>query len=971
MPIAKRIAWGVLVGACPALVVGQPLVPLADEVSKPLLPTGILRHDVHIQGQLAYLFQTDAGEHVIHVAGDFEMKMGGRTLKATQAVIWLSPRRFEDMEYRRYEVFLARGARVVEPAGTVSEGPLLFVTLNSTGELTLSADRRAFASSADTAVYRDALAVREQVRQGLPAGGPGPTPGGVVPLAVTPLREEPPPQIHYTARETTFSRLEDGRQVLTGIGEVYFFRGATRSVDALELQADAAVVFLKLDDGGQAGRAPDAQADESMQTALDAAGVAANYLEGDIRMAFGERTIRASRLYYDLVQDRALILDAVAFGMIPKRDVPLYLRAAQIRQLSSVEYSADRAIVTTSEFHTPHYHIGAEHVTLIDQTPRSPLGGPSGLGATAFRMRHVTFNLYNLPIMYWPFAAGRVAEGEVALRGISVGASDDFGLTVETEWDLFSLLSFEPPRGFDAELRLDYYSDRGAAVGLDLDYERDHYFGLYRSYVIDDHGKDNLGRFRAEEPDTDVRGRWTWRHRHHLPDDWELTFEISYLSDRAFLEEYFEREFDEGKDQETLIYAKKQRDNWAFTAIAQWRLNDFLTQTERLPELSFRLIGEPLGDWGTFFSENRTGFIRYRAAEKELFLLIRRGSDGPSSGAVGRMDSRQELEFPLTLGPVKVVPFASFRRTAWDDSMAGGGRSRLFATYGVRAGMYLSRVFPDFESDLLDVHGIRHVIKTDVIAWASDSNRDSDELFPFDQGVEGIDDFDGVTVGVRQRWQTKRGPPEDRRIVDWLTFDAELGLFNNAPGTRDLRSPLSRLVPTKNPRRSVRTNGFTSFTRPENSVARNYVNTALIWRLNDATALFSEMNYDLNDGEVDILNLSLAVDRTPRFSYMVGYRFIEENDSNLLGIGFNYRLDEKHTIAVRESFDLDRGDTLDFTVGYIRKYPRWYVAVSFELDESESDAGVSFSVWPEGLPRATIGSRRFTGVAGSTALTTN
>jgi hypothetical protein len=131
------------------------------------------------------------------------------------------------------------------------------------------------------------------------------------------------------------------------------------------------------------------------------------------------------------------------------------------------------------------------------------------------------------------------------------------------------------------------------------------------------------------------------------------------------------------------------------------------------------------------------------------------------------------------------------------------------------------------------------------------------------------------------------------------------------------------------------------------------------------------MNYDLNDGEVDILNLSLAVDRTPRFSYMVGYRFIEENESNLLGVGFNYRLDEKHTIAVRESFDLDRGDTLDFTVGYIRKYPRWYVAVTFELDEAEDDAGVSLSVWPEGLPRATIGSRRFTGVAGSTALTTN
>ena len=58
------------------------------------------------------------------------------------------------------------------------------------------------------------------------------------------------------------------------------------------------------------------------------------------------------------------------------------------------------------------------------------------------------------------------------------------------------------------------------------------------------------------------------------------------------------------------------------------------------------------------------------------------------------------------------------------------------------------------------------------------------------------------------------------------------------------------------------------------------------------------------DGELDVANVSLTVDRTPRFSYLFGYRYIGETDSNLLGFGMNYRIDEKHTVAFREQFDL-------------------------------------------------------------------
>ena len=72
--------------------------------------------------------------------------------------------------------------------------------------------------------------------------------------------------------------------------------------------------------------------------------------------------------------------------------------------------------------------------------------------------------------------------------------------------------------------------------------------------------------------------------------------ELSYLSDRGFLEEFFESEFDNGKEQETLLHLKKQRANWAFTALAQTRLMDFTTATERLPDLGFFVVGQPL--WG-------------------------------------------------------------------------------------------------------------------------------------------------------------------------------------------------------------------------------------------------------------------------------------------------------------------------------------------------------------------------------------
>ncbi|MFQ5591714.1 MAG: LPS-assembly protein LptD, partial [Phycisphaerae bacterium] len=930
MGVTCRIGCGVAIGCLITGAFGQHRVPLADDVDQPLVPPGILEQSIGLSAELAYLFKSPDGTDVVHLVGHFALRVGhteGQELHSREAVVWLTPRKYNARPYNHVQIFLWREAEVTEIGGTTTRGPALFVTLNTFGKVTTHADDVAFESSADTQAYREGDLIRKSISasaRGRPEWGEDTSMRVFDASGLGVVEEAPAPRAVLLFRsegELAGPVAYGEHEVLTVVGGAYLSRGTPGTGTYLEIRADSVVVFLvpsaKADqeDSEQAAglgadaRGPDAPAAaherrqargpgagdrQLMSTGFGDVAVEGVYLEGDIVMSQGPNRVYASRLYYDFIEERAIILDAVVRTMLAERGVPLYMRAAEIRQLSAKRFTAEDAILTTSEFHTPHYHIGAARVELTNLTPSSSGERQPGLRTGAFRIHHATLNLSGVPVAYWPYIRGNIDTSETAIKSTRAGFSDDWGVELETEWHLFNLLNLKTPEGFNAVLSLDYFSSRGPALGVDVDYVRDRYFGYLKSYLLWDNDEDFLGRERETLAQKDTRGRFLWRHRQYLEDDWQVSLELSYISDRGFLEELFETEFDTGKEQETLLYLKKQRENWAFTALAQTRLMDFTTATERLPDFAFFLVGQPLGEHTTWYSEYRGGIVRYRPADQTFRELLRDGR-ATGSGSVLRVDSRQELDFPLEMGPVHFVPFVVARSSVWDDSVSDGGTSRSFAMLGVRGSAYLSKIYPEAKSSLLDIDGVRHVIKPDITAWVSSSNRDADDLFPFDETVEGTTGADGVTFGVRQRWQTKRGGDATRRIVDLFTLDVEAGFFNDADG-------------------SAITNGYTSYRRPENSITRNYVNSSAIWRVNDRTALLSELNYDINDGEIDILNLSVAVERTPRLSYLFGYRFIEESNSNLLGFDMNYRLTEKHTVALRERFDIGRGRTLDVTV---------------------------------------------------------
>jgi len=968
-----------------AVLNGQQPVPLADAVDDPLLPSGITNLPLTFNSKLAYFLEEEDGTDALHLVGEVVLTIGddgAQRLRSKEAVAWIIPRRRNGQTYRHIDLLLWGEAEIRDVAATVTSGPALFVTLDTSGELSVDTDDVALQPPSDTRVLEEGRSIRARIAAAKPHAKDGETHLQVLDVSGLAEPRVPGPKPEYQFRSggtVAWSDLEDGQQVVTVSGGIFLSRRIPETGAYLEMQAASAVLFLQPGASGRPeegekpvglgvkrprpgrrtddqqrrsapGTATSSQDRERLAADLGPLQAEAVYLEGDVVVRQGPNMIRASRVYYDLLADRAIILDAVIRTTIAQRNIPIYARAAEVRQLSESRFAASNARLSTSEFYTPHYHVGASHIELTNRTVPDPSNQRTALSVGSFRIRHATLNVGGSPIIYWPNIRGNIDTSETGIKNVRSGYSDDFGFELETEWHLFNVLGFETPEGFDTALSLDYFSRRGLAIGVDADYRRDRYFGLFRSYLLTDNDEDFLGRERETVSVEDLRGRLLLRHRQYLEDDWSLSLELSYISDRGFLEEFFESEFDNEKEQETLLYLKRQRENWALTAHVQPRVLDFTTTTERLPDFGFHLVGEPLGDSGTLYSENRIGMLRYRPGDQTFLQFLRNGrQDG--SGSVGRADSRQEIGIPLDLGPIRFVPFLSVRGTVWDDTRDGGGTARFFATGGVRASLYLSRTYPEFQSTLFNAEGLRHIIKSDLVAWISNSNRESAELYPFDETVEGIDEVDGVAFGIRQRWQTKRGSGTTRRNVDLLTLDTEIGFFNDAEEDEI-------------------TNGFASFSRPENSISRNYLNSALIWRINDRTALLNELNYDLNDGEVDILNISYAVERSPRISYLFGYRFIEESNSNLLAFDLDYRLTEKHTLAVRELYDFAEQRTEDFTIALIRKFPRWFTAISFALDESEDDFGVSLSIWPEGLPHAALGSRRFTALGTTTRLRT-
>lgn len=740
------------------------------------------------------------------------------------------------------------------------------------------------------------------------------------------------------------------------------------------------------------------------------------YFEGDVTIDQGDQLmVRAERIYYDFTSKRAIMLDATLSTVDEVRNIPLYMRAAEIRQLSRSEFAARKATFSTSEFHTPHYHIGASSIYLRDVTPVVPssaargaqgvaggagggggfdlgLAAPGGGGGPAlaertfeFEARDATINIQGVPVFYWPMLSGDTAKNEIPLRTIRISNSRTYGLSLMTDWDLFGLMGQPEPKGVRTDLNLDYFGKRGPAAGVQANWVFDDDHGLLRSYAILEQGTDRLGNQREDiTPSQNTRGRITLRDQRDLGDGLTLQLEGSYVSDPTFLEQFFQREFDTDKEHETSIYLKKQGETDALSLLGKFNAMGFTASadqvddqftTEKKPEIKYYRIGDSLLDLFTYYSESSASYLdtkitnftpgelgllpQFMAPPASLVPVNTKYRDyyrtlGFTTSDVLRADTRHEIDMPLQIGDAKVTPYISGRFTFWDES------------------------FPDLTGTGAGSGG------DTTRAWGAAGIRSSMTFWHVYNEAESIFlDVHRLRHIIEPQFNLFiAGANQDRSELQPFDRDVE-GIFTGSGTQIALRQKWETKRPNNNDPSSPdhwrnvdwitlniawnqywnkdensaffplsSVRGFYFASRPELSLVANSIDVDGTWRVGEHFRLMGEANYGLDSHRIEQFATGLAVDQTSTLSYFIGNRYIQALNTDEWTVALDYMLTSKYQLIAAESYDFQGSRNILTSFTVIRHLPRFNTALTITYDANNSDTSVVFTAWPEGLPSA-------------------
>ena len=131
------------------------------------------------------------------------------------------------------------------------------------------------------------------------------------------------------------------------------------------------------------------------------------------------------------------------------------------------------------------------------------------------------------------------------------------------------------------------------------------------------------------------------------------------------------------------------------------------------------------------------------------------------------------------------------------------------------------------------------------------------------------------------------------------------------------------------------------------------------------------MNYDIRSGVIQQLNAGVSRLVWPSLQLYLGTRYLrriqilDEKGSNVLTFAATYKLDPRYTLVFAQQYDFDYGASIRSQITLIRRYHRLMYGFTYSADESLDQQAIVFSIWPQGVPEAAIGSRRYMELGGS------
>lgn len=944
---------------------------------------------------------------VWHLRGNCYLNQGLTYARAPEAVLWIenqSPhephRIIAYLEASEKEQVVVDDSQLELPVdgqhSTRKSQAAWFKRLSTTGELRMRLPEPVIAAPKPPQIYERGLAQFNPDRQKQlqlaqynefvpPAVSVAPSATGMRRIESFP-RSDHPPEIQskiLPSGERAFIVSGGIRVLIEGL-PANDLPSAFGPVGTVDITTDRAVVWTAAGDAGFGG-----QSFQSQDTPLEI------YMEGNIEFRQGERVVYAERMFYDVRRQVGVILDAELLTPLPKTEDFEYqglvrLKAAAIRQLDSANFSATNALITTSRLEEPSYAFGANEITFQDlQTqvfdPRT--------GAVTTDHRQLAQSQGNfvyisgVPILYWPTIATDLTRPSFFIDNVRFGNDNVFGFQAMVDFNAYQLFGIRnAPAGTDWGLSLDYLSDRGIGHGTDFEYTRNDIFGfqgpaqgIIDYWGIKDNGLDNLGRGRRDiVPEEDYRFRLFGEHRQRLDSGWDITGELGWISDRTFVEQYYEQEWDERRDPRTGLRGKRLIDNRALSIEANGRVNDFFTETEFLPRIDHYWLGQSLfNDTVTWFEHSQAAYARIHYADSPTNpVLAAQVADGlPWEGPPGstlegeRLATRQELDLPFMVGGVKVVPFVLGELAQWGEALDGDRLQRAYIHTGVRASVPFWAVFPNVQDPLFNLNGLSHKVVFDAEASYADANQNFTDLplydpindiniiemnrrtftgllppeikdpkfqapfYAFRSGLQGwvtspsteiADDLMALRLGMRHRWQTKRGGPGRQHIVDWLTIDSNVTYF-----------------PDPNRDNFGQEVGLFDYD--------------VRWHLGDRFTILSDGFADFFGDGLKTASAGVLLNRPTKGNAYVGVRSIGGPiESNALLASYSYRMSEKWISSAGAAYDFSDTGNIGQSLSITRIGESLFFTSGITFDSSKDNLGFILAVEPRFFPKSNL-----------------
>lgn len=819
-----------------------------------------------------------------------------------------------------------------------------------------------------------------------PASAPGP-----------PVAAAPPPPRHLSIVPRGQNRFQyetvpapNGEQALIVTGGVIISvtGGPGVGTGLLDIEADRVIVWSKGDLTGVVNNAQSQQGQPPRGIEL--------YLSGNVQIREQQgpesRRLDADEVYYDVDRNVAVAHLGDLEVKQPGLPVPIHLRADRLERLSETQFHATKANLDGSSLPSdPGLRIFVEDATLDERRiPKKSIfgvqqvdhktGQPEYLQQNIFHGDSVVLNIENVPVFYLPFLQGDANDPLGPLRSISAGYNRIFGFQLQTTFNVYNLLGIDPDPGTRWDLDLDYLSARGPAIGTEYDYAGntghfdlgEKYNGVIKAYGIYDTGTDDIGGgFGSNIPHPDERGRFLWRERWDVTTDITLQYQLAFISDQDFMRQYFQNEHDTDVDQDTYLYLRQEHDSWAWTFFVDPHVRDWVTETAWLPRGDGYLIGQtvdlPILNLFTYNAHASAGYAHLDDPGQPPPAYLATDVDVHT----GRLDYMQELSLPFAAGPFKLVPYAVTDFAWYSEDVMGDERGRTYEGGGIRGSIPLTRLYPDVKSDLLNLDGIDHKIVFSFNYYDAHSDtpyyllpqldqlndnatdeslRDIHSLEPlynpkfgaaleamqmtggrYDPQlfairsldftrIDSLDSIDELQLDLRQRWQTKRGYPGAEHIVDWITLDLSATYFPQP-------------------------------TRDDFGQSWAFLQYDFTWNIGDRTALVSDGWVDPGPDGVRVFSVGMFLNRPDRTSFYIGYRTIEELQSNLVTTAVTYVFSPKYAFTGSLSYDMTTNpNVVSGMLELTRVGSDLQVSAGITYNSTLNTVGAVFEIVPNILP---------------------